>query len=127
MYGFLAALVVVAHLAFILFVVFGGLFALRQPRAAWLHLPAFLWGGWIEVSGGICPLTPLENALRRAAGAEDYAVGFIEYYLLPIIYPGNLTRSVQLALAAGLLMINVLIYLWVWRRWRRREPGQAAP
>jgi len=123
MYGVLAALVVVAHLAFILFVGFGGLLALRRPRAAWFHLPAFLWGGWIELSGGVCPLTPLENSLRRAAGAESYAVTFIEYYLLPVIYPGGLTRNVQLALAAGLVIVNAIIYAWVLRRWRGRDPG----
>jgi hypothetical protein len=123
MYGVLAALVVVAHLAFILFVMFGGLLALRRPRAAWLHLPAFLWGGWIELSGGVCPLTPLENSLRRAAGAESYAVTFIEYYLLPVIYPGGLTRNVQLALAAGLVIANAIIYAWVLRRWRGRDPA----
>lgn len=121
MYGILAALVVAAHLAFILFVVFGGLFALRAPRAAWLHLPAFLWGSWIELSGGVCPLTPLENELRRAAGAESYAVSFIEYYLLPVIYPGGLTRGVQLTLAAGLLLVNVVIYAWVIARWRKEK------
>lgn len=122
MYGILAAFVVAAHLAFILFVMFGGLLALRWPRAPWLHLPAFVWGGWIELSGGVCPLTPLENELRRAAGAESYAVSFIEYYLLPVIYPGGLTRGVQLTLAAGLVALNVGIYGWVIARRRRTEP-----
>ncbi len=120
MYGVLAALVVLAHLAFIVFVLFGGLLALRWRRAPWLHLPAFFWGGFVEVTGRVCPLTPLENALRRAAGAEGYAVGFIEYYLLPIVYPPGLTRTVQYVLAGALVLINVVVYAWVWRARRRK-------
>ena len=118
LYGNLATLVVVAHFAFILFVMFGGLFALRWRRAPWLHVPCFLWGAWIEVTGGICPLTPLENRLRRAAGESPYMGTFIEHYILPVMYPAGLTRSVQLLLAAGLVALNVAIYVWVIRRWR---------
>ncbi len=121
-YGNLATLVVLGHFAFILFVMFGGLFVLRWPRAVWLHVPCFLWGGWIELSGGICPLTPLENELRRAAGQTAYAGSFIEHYILPIMYPPGLTRGVQLALAAGLVVLNVTIYAWVIRR-RLRRPA----
>jgi hypothetical protein len=91
---------------------------LRWRWALWLHLPALLWGAWIELSGGICPLTPLENSLRRSAGEAGYAGGFIEHYLLPILYPTALTRELQLVLAALLVSVNVVIYTWVWRRSR---------
>jgi hypothetical protein len=115
---------VLGHFAFILFVMLGGLFALRWPRAPWLHIPCFVWGGWIEVSGGICPLTPLEHELRRAAGETPYAGGFIEHYILAIIYPAGLTRTVQLTLAVGLVILNVAVYAWVIRRrMRERSPG----
>ncbi len=122
-YGNLATLVVLGHFAFILFVMFGGLLALRWPRAPWLHIPCFVWGGWIEVSGGICPLTPLENELRGAAGETPYAGGFIEHYILAIIYPAGLTRTVQLTLAVGLVILNVAVYAWVIRRRIRERSG----
>lgn len=112
----LADLVVVLHLAFILFAVGGGLLALRWPRFAWLHVPAVLWGAYVEVSGRVCPLTPLENALRRAGGHGDYAGGFVEHYVVPLVYPAALTRELQLALAAGLVLANALVYVAVWRR-----------
>lgn len=124
-YGNLATLVVLAHLAFILFVMFGGLLVLRWPHVIWLHIPCFVWGGWIEVSGGICPLTPLENDLRRAAGERAYAGSFIEHYIVGIIYPQGLTRPVQLALAVGLVLLNAVIYGFVIRR-RLRERGSGA-
>ncbi len=125
MYALLATLVVLFHFAFILFVILGGLLALRWRRAPWLHLPALAWGGFVEVTGRICPLTPLENQLRRAAGAGDYAGGFIEQYLIPIMYPPGLTSQVQFALAAGLIVINVSIYALVLRR--RRHGGRSGP
>jgi hypothetical protein len=118
-YGNLATLVVVAHFAFILIVMFGGLLALRWTWATWVHLPCFVWGAWIEISGGICPLTPLENDLRRAAGDSPYMGTFIEHYILPVMYPTGLTRSVQIFLAVGLVALNVAIYAWVIRKRRR--------
>lgn len=118
-YGNLATLVVLGHFAFILFVMFGGLLALRWHRAPWVHIPCFVWGGYIEVSGGICPLTPLENRLRRAAGGSEYVGSFIEHYILPVMYPPGLSRAVQLTLAVGLVLLNVAIYTWVVRRRRR--------
>ena len=121
-YGNLATLVVLGHFAFILFVMFGGILALRWRRAPWLHIPCFLWGGWIELSGGICPLTPLENSLRRAAGEAPYAGSFIEHYILSVMYPSALTRGIQLALAVGLVVLNAAIYAWVIRR-RLRDDG----
>lgn len=120
-YGVLADGVLVLHLSFILFVVLGGLLALRWRWIVWLHLPCAIWGLLIEVFGWICPLTPLENSLRRQAGEAGYGGGFIENYLLPVIYPGGLTREVQLALAALVVAVNVVVYAFVWRR--RRSGG----
>lgn len=118
--GLAADAVLLLHFAFILFVVFGGLLVLRRPRIAWVHLPAALWGAWVEFSGRICPLTPLENALRRAAGEAAYEGDFIARYLLPLIYPGDLTRPVQWALGGLVLLLNGVIYAMVIRSLRRR-------
>ncbi|WP_374681218.1 DUF2784 domain-containing protein [Accumulibacter sp.] len=115
----LADLVVFTHLLFIVFVVLGGGLALRWPRLAVVHLPAACWGAFIELSGGICPLTPLENAWRQAAGEAGYAGSFIEHYLLPIIYPAGLTRDIQFVLAALVVVINVAAYARLLSRRRR--------
>jgi hypothetical protein len=117
----LADLVLVLHLAFILFVVAGGLLALRWAWVPLVHLPAAAWGVFVELSGGICPLTPLENMLHHAAGSAGYTGGFIEYYLLPLIYPAGLTRAVQLGLAGFVVLANALVYLLVWRSRRERK------
>ncbi len=119
-YRLLADLVVVIHFAFIAFAVLGGLLTLRWPRVAWIHLPAVFWGATVELAGWICPLTPLEQGLRRASGQAGYAGGFIEHSLQPILYPVALGRELQLALGGFLVGVNLLIYLAVWRR-RRRE------
>ncbi|MBK6336935.1 MAG: DUF2784 domain-containing protein [Betaproteobacteria bacterium] len=123
----LADALVVAHLGFIVFVVAGGLLALRRPRAAWLHLPAVAWGIYAEATATICPLTPLENLWRQRAGQDGYAGGFVEHYLVPLIYPAGLTPRLQLALAALVLGINVLVYGIVAARRRRgrRHAGSA--
>lgn len=120
-YRILADLVVVAHLGFIVFVMAGALLALRWPRAAWVHLPAAAWGVGIELFGWTCPLTPLEHWLRAAAGGEAYGGGFVEHYVLPVVYPPGLTRSVQTALGAIVLATNLVLYGLVWRSWRRRR------
>jgi len=117
----LADLVLVLHFAFILFVVAGGLFALRWRTAPLVHLPAALWGVFIEVSGGVCPLTPLENSLRQAAGSSGYSGGFIEHYLLPVVYPEALSHPTQLVLACLIVLSNALVYLSVLRRRRTRN------
>lgn len=114
--GLLADLVVILHLTFILFTALGGLLALRWRWLPWLHVPAAAWGGFVEVTGRICPLTPLENWLRGAAGGATYKGGFIEHYLVPIIYPPSLTGEIQLALGALLVVVNGAIYTMVWRR-----------
>ena len=110
-----------AHLAFVLFVVLGGLAVWRVPKLAWLHLPAVGWGALIEFAGWICPLTPWEQSLRRLAGAKGYSGGFVEHYLLPILYPEGLTREVQIVLGALVLAINSAAYAFILRRRRRRS------
>jgi hypothetical protein len=120
-FGLLADLVLILHFAFIAFAVLGALAWLRWRYAPWVHLPAVAWGVGIELSGGICPLTPLENALRRAAGDPGYAGGFIERYLGALIYPAGLTPAAQWVLAAGLAAVNVALYAWTLRRRRARR------
>jgi hypothetical protein len=105
-----ADLIVVLHFSFILFVIFGGLLVLRWHKLIWLHLPAAFWGALIEFSGWICPLTPLEIRLRQMAGQEGYNRSFTEEYLLPIIYPAELTRELQIAIGIGVILINLVIY-----------------
>ena len=106
----LADLVVLAHFAFVLFVVLGGLLVLRWPVLAWVHLPAAIWGVWIEFRGWICPLTPLENDLRRRAGLAGYQGGFVEHYVIPTLYPADLTPPKQLALGTLALLVNLVAY-----------------
>jgi len=109
-------LVVLVHFAFIVWVVFGGFLAIRFRWLAFAHLPALVWGVLLEVNGWICPLTPLENELRAARGADVYDTGFVENYLIPVIYPAGLTRDIQLVLAAGLVVINLIAYALVVKR-----------
>ncbi|CAM5334245.1 DUF2784 domain-containing protein [Eoetvoesiella caeni] len=109
-YRVLADLVLLVHALFIAFAVFGGFLALWKPRLAWLHLPALAWGATVIALGWICPLTPLENALKVMAGQESYSGGFIEHYLLLAIYPPGLTRAVQIALAVLLVAGNFIVY-----------------
>ena len=121
----LADLLVVLHLTFAAFVIFGGFIAWKWRWAAFLHLPALAWGFWVETSGQICPLTPLENHLRHLAGEAGYQGGFLEHYLLPVLYPSWLTRPDQWALAALLLATNIVAYgalLRPHRHLRRRVP-----
>lgn len=126
LYRVLADLVVVLHLGFVLFAVLGGLLALRWPRAAWIHLPAAIWGAGIEFVQGICPLTPLENHFRSLGGEAGYPGGFVEHYLLPVLYPAGLSRNVQWGLGIFVVLLNVAIYTVVWRRRVRRATGAGA-
>ena len=105
--------VVLLHLAFVAFVVLGGVLVAWRSRVAWLHLPAAAWAAWAEFSGAICPLTPLENQLRRIAGQSGYAGGFVEQYLLQVVYPPGLTPQIQRWLGAAVVAVNLAIYLWV--------------
>jgi hypothetical protein len=111
-----ADLVVLLHFGFVLFVVFGGLLVLRWRRIAYLHVPAAIWGALIEFTGGVCPLTPLENTLRAGAGEAGYQGGFVEHYILPTLYPTGLTRHIQLLLGAIVVLLNFAIYAYVLRR-----------
>jgi len=117
-YRFAAAAVLAAHLAFVLFVVCGGLLVLRRPGWAWVHLPAVAWAAAVEFSGWICPLTPLEVALRRRAGEAGYGGDFVEHYLVALIYPNGLTRELQMLIGAVVLLVNLAVYWVLWRRWR---------
>lgn len=114
-YPIFADLVVWIHLAFVVFVVLGGLLVMRWPRLIWVHLPAAMWGVIIELCGWICPLTPLENWLRREGGGENYHSDFVAHYLLPMLYPQGLTRKSQITLGALVVVVNVAIYGWIFR------------
>jgi hypothetical protein len=121
LFRFVADVLVGIHFLFVLFVVGGGFLTWRWPRVAWAHGPVALWGALIELAGWICPLTPLENDLRRAAGDAGYAGGFIEHYVIPVVYPAGLTREIQLTLGLAVIVINAVAYGGlVWRR--RRKP-----
>ena len=118
-FSLLADAVVLAHGLFVLFVVLGGVAVLRWRRLAWLHLPAAVWGAFIELTGGVCPLTHLEVWLRRRAGGAGYEGGFIAHYLVPLIYPPGLTREWQIALGLLVATLNVTIYGCILLRRRR--------
>ena len=117
----LADALVAVHLAFIVFVVAGGLLALRHRGWAVLHLPAVAWGAFTEFTGTVCPLTPLENSLRRGAGDAGYAGGFMEHYVIPLIYPEALTPRLQVVLGLAAIAINLVVYAVVWRGLHRRR------
>lgn len=123
----LADLVVAVHFAFVLFVVLGGLLVLRWPWLAYLHVPAAVWGVLIEFAGWICPLTPLEKTLRDAAGDAGYEGGFIEHYILPVLYPSALTRTIQLLLGTIVLVLNLGIYAYLVRRKQLAHQDPASP
>lgn len=116
-----ADLLVLIHLGFIIFVIGGGLLVVKWRWACFFHLPAALWGALIEFQGWLCPLTPLELRLRRAAGEQGYAGGFIEHYLLPLIYPDTLTRDIQWVLGFFVITVNLAVYGWVLARMVSRK------
>jgi hypothetical protein len=121
LYRLAADSVVLIHLFFIVFVVLGGLLALRWRWIVLLHLPAVAWGIIVEWLHLYCPLTPLENVLRNKAGAAGYEGGFIEHYLIPLIYPAGLTANLQLVLGAIVVLVNLLVYGVLLLRWQRRR------
>lgn len=120
MYSVAADAILVLHFAFVVFVAVGALLVLRWPAVAWAHVPAALWGVAIEFGGWICPLTPLENELRRRAGEEPYGGDFIARYLMPVLYPEGLTREAQIVMGIAALVLNAAIYAVVIRRRRRQ-------
>jgi hypothetical protein len=121
LYRILADLVVVIHFVFVLFVVFGGFLVLWSKRVAWIHLPCVLWGILIEFTGWFCPLTPFEIWLRRRGGLSAYQSGFIEHYIIPVLYPTILTRRLQIILGSLVFVVNLGIYWWVFRRTRKTK------
>ena len=125
LYDLLATAVVLLHFSFVLFVVGGGLLLYKWPWLAWLHLPAVIWAALLEFNGWICPLTPLEQQLRAAAGQAGYSGGFIDHYLLALLYPVGLDGSMQFILGSLVVVINVLVYgVLGWHRKGRRSPAR---
>jgi hypothetical protein len=117
LYAAIANLLVVMHFLFVLFVILGGLLLFRWPRMAFVHLPAAAWGVLIALNHWICPLTPFEQSMRRAAGEEGYTGGFIDHYMVPLIYPEGLTPEIQWVLGAVVLLVNAAIYgSWLLKR-----------
>jgi hypothetical protein len=125
LYRLLADLILVMHLGFIIFVVAGGLLALKWRWMPFVHLPAVAWGVFVELAGKVCPLTPFENVLRESAGASGYEGGFIEHYLIPLIYPGEPSRHLPILLAALVVVANVIAYFVVWRYQRKTARVEA--
>ena len=120
----LADTLVVVHLLFVAFVMAGGFLLTRWPRLGWLQLPAAAWGAFIELSGGICPLTPLENHLRVLGGGSAYGGDFVERYLLPVLYPEHLSVPLQQMLGGLVVLVNLLAYGRAYRAWRRKQPAE---
>ena len=123
MYRFLADATVLLHCGFVIFVVAGGLLVILRPKVAWVHIPAVIWGILIEFAGWICPLTYLENWFRHKGGQADYPGGFIDRYLLPFLYPDELSRSLQLIMGTLLAIINLLAYAFAVNHRRKRHHG----
>jgi len=126
MYSLLADLVLIVHLAFVLFVLCGGLLVLRWRWIAWLHLPAAIWGAVVEFTGWICPLTPLENWLRVRGDSTGYAGDFLSYYLLALLYPEGLSRPIQLLLGILVIAVNLGVYGWILTNRRLRNVGKGS-
>lgn len=119
-YGLLADIVVIIHFGFVLFALFGGFAVYRWRKVMVLHLAAVVWAVVVEMFGLICPLTPLENRFRRMAGQSGYETDFVGHYLMPVLYPGSITRETQMLLGFTVLAINVLVYAFIWRRLREK-------
>lgn len=122
--GFAVDTIVVLHFGFVLFVLLGGVFVLKWPRLIWLHLPALAWGILVEFSGWICPLTPLENTLRARAGLAMYHGDFVMHYIMPVLYPENLTRATQVIFGLIVIGINLAIYFYILRIKRSRAKNR---
>jgi hypothetical protein len=118
-YSVAADILVIAHFAFIIFVMLGGLLLLKWPRLVYLHLPAVAWGALVELRAWLCPLTPLEQHYRTLAGETGYSGSFIQHYLLPLIYPAGLTREIQTLLAMCVITVNLVIYAVIYVKYQR--------
>lgn len=126
-FALLAFVTVLFHLAFILFVIFGGVFVARRPRLAPVHLACAAWGAYVALANRICPLTPLENWFRRRGGGSAYAGDFLEHYVLAIVYPTGLTAGVQQTLGLAVILLNAFVYAWIWRTRRAGAPAVTPP
>jgi hypothetical protein len=118
-YRILADIIVLIHLLFIIFVVSGGLLGFYKKWTVWVHIPAAVWGALVELTGWFCPLTPLENRFRISGGAVGYEGSFVEQYIIPLIYPENLTRNTQIAMGISVIVINAVIYFFLIKRYRK--------
>lgn len=123
LFGLIATLVVLLHLAFVLFAAFGAMLAFRWSWIPYLHVPSVVWATYIELSGGVCPLTPLENRMRVAAGLGEYSGDFVARYLFPVLYPVGLTREAQIGIGVLVLLMNVVLYVAVYRQRGRIVAG----
>ena len=119
-----ADLIVLIHFGFILFVIFGGFLVMKWRWFIWLHVPTVVWGAMLEFFGWICPLTILENELRRKNNDGVYSNGFIEQYIIPVIYPEELTRDIQIALGIAVIFLNLFIYTWCFKEWTKYQQAQ---
>jgi hypothetical protein len=118
-YRILADIIVLIHLLFIVFVISGGLLGFYKKWTVWVHIPAAVWGALVELTGWFCPLTPLENRFRISGGAVGYEGSFVEQYIIPLIYPENLTRNTQIAMGISVIVINAVIYFFLIKRYRK--------
>jgi hypothetical protein len=116
----LASVILLLHFAFVVFAVFGGFLVLCRRWVAWIHLPAVLWSSAVNLAGWVCPLTPLENRFRMAAGQAGYTDGFVEHYVAALVYPAGMTRTVALTAGISVVVWNVAVYAWVIARYRHR-------
>ena len=116
MYEIAANLILIVHFIFILFVIFGALLLFASTKIIFVHVPAIIWGSYIELTNSICPLTYLENWLLQKANLTTYSESFIQNYLLPIVYPANLTKDIQLYLGIALIVINIVIYAFIFTK-----------
>ena len=119
MYEIAANLTLFAHFIFILFVVFGAFLFFASTKIIFIHIPAFIWGSYIELTNSICPLTYLENWFLQKANLTTYSEGFIQNYLVPIVYPTNLTKDIQIFLGIALILINIVIYAFIFSKLKK--------
>jgi hypothetical protein len=120
-YHLLADTVVIVHLAFIVFTIAGGILIIWWRKVIWIHIPAVIWAAWIEFSGGICPLTYLENWLLGQSGSGGYHGDFTASYILPVVYPANLTRKIQITMAIIVIFVNLLVYGYIYMKKERKK------
>lgn len=120
-FNILADLIVLLHFLFVCFVILGGLLVLKWKWVLWLHLPAAVWGALIEFTGWICPLTPLENWFRERGGEQGYQADFIGHYVIPLLYPIDLTREIQIFLGLFVVLLNAGIYVLVFYRHKKAQ------